>query len=67
VFIVEGCAGLAKILEHPGSLLARFNAPLRWYTCEIAQHSKSVVKPSSAAKEYWRVEIRVVGHDALEM
>jgi hypothetical protein len=32
MFVVVGGTGLAKVLEHPGALLARFNAPLRWYT-----------------------------------
>jgi hypothetical protein len=67
VRVVVGCASLAKILEHPGSLLARFNAPLRWYTGKSAQHSKSVVRSSAAAEEHRRIRIWVVGHDALEV
>src|SRR5689334_161973 len=63
VFIVVRRARLAKILEHPRTLLTRFNAPLRWYPGNGAQHSKSVVGSSPSAEEDWSIGIRGVGHD----
>src|SRR5688572_2913450 len=63
VFVIVGCACLAKVLQYPGSLLARFSAPLRWYAGKSAQHSKTVVRPSSSAKKHWRLGIWVLGHD----
>src|SRR4051812_39598849 len=64
VFIVVCRACLAEILKHPRAQFTRFNAPLRWYTGKIAQHSKSVVGPSPTAEEHWSIGIRGVGHDA---
>jgi hypothetical protein len=42
-----GRARLAEVLQHPRALLARFNAPLWRYAGEIAQCSKSIVRPSA--------------------
>ena len=67
MLVVIGRTGLAKVLEHPGSLFTSFYVRLGFDTDEIAQCSEPIIRPSPSAKEYGGVEIGIVRRDALNV
>src|SRR3954468_16641566 len=64
VLVVMRRAGLAKVLEHPGTLFACIDAGFGPDSSKMTQRSKLVIRPSSAATKHGRVGIRCFGHDA---